>query len=155
MDWQARQLAVMCAVCVATGFLAGYLLRGSAQVATPAPSARAEATAPSPEAMRESAGQLQTHQASQQMPTLDDLKRMADMKAAPLLAKLKSDAKNPQLQNQIGLIYENAHQFKTPPDTSKSRCSTIRRTSECARTTHHVCTTPGMWTERSHNSTSR
>ena len=112
-DWQARQLAVMCALCVATGFLAGYLLRGSAQVATPAPSARAEATAPSPEAMRESAGQLQTHQASQQMPTLDDLKRMADMKAAPLLAKLKSDAKNPQLQNQIGLIYENAHQFKT------------------------------------------
>lgn len=37
---------------------------------------------------------------------------MADMKAAPLLAKLKSDPKNPQLPNQIGLIYENAHQFK-------------------------------------------
>jgi Tfp pilus assembly protein PilF len=46
------------------------------------------------------------------MTTLHDLKRMADKKAAPLLAKLKSDESNPQLANQIGLIYENAHQFK-------------------------------------------
>ena len=112
LGWQARQLAVMCAVCVATGFLAGYLLRGSAPGPVPAPSARAEATAPSPRAMGESASQLQTQQMPHKMPTLDDLKRMADMKAAPLLAKLKSDPKNPRLQNQIGLIYENAHQFK-------------------------------------------
>jgi len=46
------------------------------------------------------------------MPSLDDLKHTADMKAAPLLEKLKSDPKNAQLQNQIGLVYENAHQFK-------------------------------------------
>jgi cytochrome c-type biogenesis protein CcmH/NrfG len=46
------------------------------------------------------------------MPTLDDMKRMADKKAAPLLAKLKSDPKNPHLQNEVGLIYENTHQFK-------------------------------------------
>jgi len=51
-------------------------------------------------------------QTPHQMPTLDDLKRMADKKAAPLLEKLKSDAKDPKLENQIGLIYENAHQFK-------------------------------------------
>ncbi|MGA9967907.1 MAG: tetratricopeptide repeat protein [Terriglobales bacterium] len=45
-------------------------------------------------------------------PTLDDLKRMADKKAAPVLEKLKSDPKNPQLWNQVGLIYKSAHQFK-------------------------------------------
>ena len=46
------------------------------------------------------------------MPTLEQLKRMADGKAAPLLEKLKSDSQNPQLENQIGRVYENAHQFK-------------------------------------------
>jgi cytochrome c-type biogenesis protein CcmH len=46
------------------------------------------------------------------MPSLDDLQRMADKKAEPLLAKLKSDPKNPQLWNQVGLIYKSAHQFK-------------------------------------------
>ena len=40
------------------------------------------------------------------------LQRMADKKAEPLLAKLKSDPKNPQLWNQVGLIYKSAHQFK-------------------------------------------
>jgi tetratricopeptide (TPR) repeat protein len=40
------------------------------------------------------------------------LKRAADVRAAPLLEKLRSEPKNPQLLNQIGLIYENAHQFK-------------------------------------------
>jgi cytochrome c-type biogenesis protein CcmH/NrfG len=45
-------------------------------------------------------------------PSLDDLQRMADKKAAPLLAKLKSDPKNAQLWNQVGLTYKSAHQFK-------------------------------------------
>src|SRR5579863_6574415 len=109
--WQAGQLAVMCALCMAAGFLAGYLLRGSAPVAAPAVSAQAEGTAPSAQTTGEPAGRLQTQETSKPMPTLDDLKRMADMKAAPLLAKSKSDQKNPELLNQIGLIYENAHQF--------------------------------------------
>jgi cytochrome c-type biogenesis protein CcmH len=43
---------------------------------------------------------------------LDDLQHMANKKAAPLLAKLKSDPKNPQLWNQVGLTYKSAHQFK-------------------------------------------
>lgn len=112
LGWQASQLAVMCAVCVATGFLAGYLLRDSAPRPVPARSARAETAEPSPWEMGEAASQLQTQQIPDKTPTLDDLKRMADMKAAPLLAKLKSDPKNPQLRNQIGLIYESAHQFR-------------------------------------------
>ncbi|MGA9544452.1 MAG: tetratricopeptide repeat protein [Candidatus Sulfotelmatobacter sp.] len=62
--------------------------------------------------MGKSAGPMQAQQMPHEMLTLDDMKRMADIKAAPLLAKLKSDPLNPRLQNQIGLIYESAHQFK-------------------------------------------
>ncbi len=110
--WQPRQLAVVCVVCLATGLVAGYLLRGSAPPALQVPAARAVATATPTQAMRDSASQAQALPMPHKMPTLDDMKRMADAKAAPLLAKLKSDPKNPQLQNQIGLIYESAHQFK-------------------------------------------
>ena len=42
--WQPRSLLVMCAVCLALGFLAGYLLRGSAAVYQPVSAATALAT---------------------------------------------------------------------------------------------------------------
>jgi tetratricopeptide (TPR) repeat protein len=109
LAWQPRPLLTMCAVCLATGFLAGYLLRGSASVPVQAPSAAAAA----PSAQTASAGQPQSAQPTpKDIPSLDDLQRMADKKAEPLLAKLKSDPKNPQLWNQVGLIYKSAHQFK-------------------------------------------
>ena len=50
------------------------------------------------------------------MPSLDDMKRMADKKAEPLLAKLKNDPKNADLLNQVGLIYKSTHQFKAAAD---------------------------------------
>jgi len=112
LTWQSRQLVVMCAVCLATGFLAGYLLRGSASSPAHALPSAVE-TSPSSPAMGASMGQLQTaQQMPKEMPSLDELQHMADKKAAPLLAKLKSDPKNPQLWNQAGLIYKSAHQFK-------------------------------------------
>jgi len=112
-SWQPRQLMVMCAVCLATGLLVGYLLRGSAPNPVQPASAVADAIDPSAQAMGQPAGPSQmSQQTPQKMPTLDDMKRMADKKAEPLLAKLKSDANNPQLLNQIGLIYKSAHQFK-------------------------------------------
>lgn len=46
------------------------------------------------------------------MPTLDDMKRMADKRAEPLLAKLKDDPKNSQLLNQLGALYMATHQFQ-------------------------------------------
>jgi tetratricopeptide (TPR) repeat protein len=112
LGWQPIQLAVMCVVCLTTGVVAGYLLRGSAPAPLQAPAAGAVATATPTPAMGEPASQMQTQQMPQKMPTLDDMKRMADTKAAPLLAKLKSDPQNARLQNEIGLIYESAHQFK-------------------------------------------
>jgi cytochrome c-type biogenesis protein CcmH/NrfG len=47
-----------------------------------------------------------------QMPTLDQMKQMADKKAAPLLEKLKSDPNNTDLLIQTANIYLSTHQFK-------------------------------------------
>ncbi|SRR5579872_1612737 len=111
-SWQPKQLAIMCAVCLATGLLVGYLLRGSA--ASPVqPVAASEITNPPAQAMGQPTDQPQMPQGMpKQMPSLDDMKRMADKKAEPLLAKLKTDGKNPGLLNQIGLVYKSTHQFK-------------------------------------------
>ena len=46
------------------------------------------------------------------VPTMEDMKRMADKKAEPLLAKLKTDPNNAMLLNQVGIVYRSAHQFK-------------------------------------------
>lgn len=110
LTWQPRALVVMCAVCLAMGFLAGYLLRGSASA--PAPALSAAATAPTSPPAKSGGQQPMAPSSPKETPTLDDLKRMADKKAEPLLAKLKSDPKNPQLWNQVGLTYKSAHQFK-------------------------------------------
>jgi Tfp pilus assembly protein PilF len=110
-SWQPRQLLVMCAVCLVLGFLAGYFLRGSASAPASPLSALAQPTGPSSHATSEDTGPT-TQQMPKEAPTLDDLKRMADKKAAPVLEKLKSDPKNPHLWNQVGLIYKSAHQFK-------------------------------------------
>jgi tetratricopeptide (TPR) repeat protein len=100
----------MCTVCLAVGILAGYLLRGSA--ATTA-AARPVATQPNIHSTPvANASNQPSSNAAHKMPSLDDMKRMADEKAAPALEKLNADKKNPQLANQVGLIYENAHQFK-------------------------------------------
>ncbi len=109
----SKSLLVMCVISLGLGFLAGYLLRGSATSPVKARAASMEAAAPP----RRDAGEpatasSQPEEMAHKTPSLDDLKRMADKKAAPLLAKLKSDQNNPQLENQVGMIYENAHQFK-------------------------------------------
>lgn len=106
LSWRPRQLLVLSAVCLAAGFLAGYWLRNSApgSVRAPVSSAppMAEYSGPIP-----SGGEM-----PKASPSLDDLKLMADKKAAPLLAQLKSDSKNARLYNQVGLIYKSTHQFK-------------------------------------------
>jgi len=46
------------------------------------------------------------------MPSLDDMKQMADKRAAPLLRMLKSDPNNSAVLIRIGAIYHTMHQFK-------------------------------------------
>jgi len=92
----------MAVLCLLIGVALGYLFRGSASRAVPtatAPTAADPAAAASPG----------THS---QMPSLEDMKRMADKKAEPLLEKLKTDPNNSDLLNQIGMLYKATHQFK-------------------------------------------
>ena len=46
------------------------------------------------------------------MPSLDQMKHMADKQAEPLLAQLKTTPDNAALLIQIGDVYKSAHQFK-------------------------------------------
>jgi cytochrome c-type biogenesis protein CcmH/NrfG len=97
--WQPKQVYGMAGACLALGLIVGYLLRGSEPSA-----ARPVSTASLPQAMAVTS--------SPQMPTLAQMKHMADKKAEPLLLKLKSDPNNPDLLMQVGNIYKSTHQFK-------------------------------------------
>jgi cytochrome c-type biogenesis protein CcmH/NrfG len=108
ITWTATQTYVMATVCLLIGVLVGYLARGSAKPASPLAPNSAEVEQPA------SASPLGLGQHG--MPSLDDMKRMADKKAEPLLAKLKTDPRNAQLLNQIGILYKSAHQFQDAQD---------------------------------------
>jgi len=108
--WRPTQVFVMSAVCLVVGLVLGYLLRGSAPVATSAQTAMTEmarATGGAP-TMPASAGTPDAHP----KPTLDDMKRMADAKAAGLLEKLNTNPKDAATLNQLGILYRATHQFK-------------------------------------------
>jgi cytochrome c-type biogenesis protein CcmH/NrfG len=49
---------------------------------------------------------------AKRMPTLAEMKQMADRQAAPLLEKLRSDPNNSALLVQVGAIYHTSHQFQ-------------------------------------------
>jgi len=97
--WQPSQIYAMAAVCLVVGLAIGYLFRGSQSLAAMQPAANAQSPA-TPAGM------------GGQMPSLDQMKHMADKKAAPLLEKLKSDPTNADLLKQVGNIYQATHQFK-------------------------------------------
>ena len=97
--WSATQVYTLAVVCLVVGLAIGYLFRGS-QGQAPAPKAQPALAAGTP-----STGM-------QQLPSLDQMKHMADVKAQPLLEKLKTDPKNNDLLFQVGNIYKNTHQFK-------------------------------------------
>jgi len=90
----------MAAVCLVIGLALGYLFRGSKSVAV------------QPSQVPQMASGAAPADAQHQMPSLDDMKHMADKKAEPLLARLKMDPRNSVLLNQIATIYKSTHQFK-------------------------------------------
>ena len=100
-SWKSGQVYAMAGVCLAIGLIVGYLFRGSE-------SRRAQ---PSAAASTVSSVDTKSPSSAPQMPSLDDLKHMADKKAEPLLAKLKTDPKNSDLLNQLGTLYKATHQF--------------------------------------------
>lgn len=108
--WRPVQAYLLAAVCLMIGLPVGYLVRGSApeKTSAAAPVANAEAP-PAPAA-------ASTNMPHHPTPTLEDMKRMADKQAEPLLAKLKADPNNAQLLNQVGILYRSTHQFKEAED---------------------------------------
>lgn len=101
-EWQASHAYVLALVCLVVGLAAGYLARGSAS-----PNPSVVAGAPSPE---------KTAAMSGQMPSLEQLKHMADKKAEPLLAKLQAAPDDARLLVEIADTYNSAHQFKQAAD---------------------------------------
>jgi tetratricopeptide (TPR) repeat protein len=104
--WKPAQVYVMAGICLLIGLAVGYFARGSASPAAQVASSDAAV----PPAQAASAA------AQQRMPTLDEMKQMADKQAAPLLAKLKTDPNNADLLNQVGTVYRLTHQFHTAID---------------------------------------
>ena len=124
----ATQVYGMAAVCLVVGLAIGYVLRGSQSPVSPMHRA-ANAGAPSAPggAMggRQMAGKQAQPPASAgapspapgatgggRMPSMEEMKQMADEQAAPLREKLKSDPNNSALLMQAGAIYYAAHQFR-------------------------------------------
>lgn len=108
-SWSQKQVYVMGVICLVVGLTFGYFLRGSDSKIVKAPVVASQASAPD---MPPAANGAQP----QKMPSLDDMKRMADKKAEPLLAQLKNDPKNSKLLVQIGNTYKSAHQFGQAAD---------------------------------------
>ncbi len=101
--WGTKQAYAMAVICLVVGLAIGYLFRGSQSPAAPAPPAANSQASAQPSAAAGGAGQ---------MPTLEQMKEMAEKKAAPLLEKLKGDPNNIDLLIQVGNTYLSTHQFK-------------------------------------------
>jgi cytochrome c-type biogenesis protein CcmH/NrfG len=108
VGWKPTQAYAMAVFCLVLGGALGYLFRGSASRPVQASAATAQ-----PAAARAAAPVTGM---PQQMPSLDDMKRMADKQAEPLLQKLKNDPNNSSLLNQLGTLYKVTHQFQQAED---------------------------------------
>jgi hypothetical protein len=75
-------------------------------------------------------------------PTLDDMKRMGDKKAEPLLAKLKADPNNAETLNQLGILYRATTSSKKRKAITKRHCRSIPRTLTFAPISPRACITP-------------
>jgi cytochrome c-type biogenesis protein CcmH/NrfG len=93
--WTPGQVSLLAAVCLVLGLAGGYFLPAG-KAANPAhpPAVASAANAPHP------------------LPTMEQMKALADAKAAPLLEKLKTTPNDAGLLAQLGAIYNSMHQFK-------------------------------------------
>ena len=101
--WKPAQTYTMAAICLVIGLAIGYFVRGSA---SPAPIVAASANATQQPAQDPHAAMGQ-----RAMPSLADMKRMADKQAEPLLTKLKSNPNDVETLNKTAVTYKATHQF--------------------------------------------
>jgi cytochrome c-type biogenesis protein CcmH/NrfG len=99
--WQVKQVYAMAVISLVVGLAIGYLFRGSQSPVLPP--TQPVAASQSPHAAGGMGGQ---------MPSLEQMKQMADDKAAALLEQLKGDPNNTVLLAKVGDLYQATHQFK-------------------------------------------
>ncbi len=95
-----RPVFLTAGICLLLGLTLGYLSRGfeTQPLAATAPSSGHVSRSP--------------HTPNANVPSLDQMRQVADQQAAPLLEKLKSDPHDSALLVQVGAIYHASHQFK-------------------------------------------
>jgi cytochrome c-type biogenesis protein CcmH/NrfG len=115
-------------LCLAVGLAVGYVAHGPQSETSAAPTTAATAAVPAvtsgslpgvAQATRMPAnpappalvGANPHAMAGGHMPTLEQMKQMADKQAAPLLEELKTDPNNSAVLTQVGAIYHTTHQF--------------------------------------------
>jgi len=124
---RAIRVYAIAATCLFVGLAIGYVLRDPQIAASPVKPvslagqsvATAGATTARPMFNPQALKPLSVGHgtaADGKMPSLQQMKQMADKQAAPLLAKLKSDPKNSLLLSQVAGLYHADHQFKEAVD---------------------------------------
>ena len=100
-SWTDTQAYTLIVICLVAGIAGGWFLRGSQS-----PAIAAAVQNPSLAAGAASA-------AANEQPTAEQMKKMGDAQAAPLLAELKADPNNADLLTRIGNIYYDTQQYPT------------------------------------------
>lgn len=98
-SWHSRSVCILAGLFLVVGLIAGYLLPGG--VANSANTAAA--VAPKTPGVHAPLA-------------VDQMKAIADSKAAPLLEKLKSKPTDATVLGQLGALYSSAHQFPQSTD---------------------------------------
>ena len=107
-QWSSRQALMLVTLCLSAGIVGGWLIRGLQSSSSPLAQPR---SAPST-----SASTSTTPNSANSAPNPARLKEMADAQAAPLLAKLNADPKNPATLADIANLYYDAQQYSVAVD---------------------------------------
>jgi len=106
VNWTSAQAFAVALICLLLGLAGGWFVHKSL-VSTHVTSAVALPTMPAGAPPAAQFGSLAG------MPTPEQLKKMADTQAAPLLENLKADPNNAELLTRIGNIYYDVKQYPT------------------------------------------
>ncbi|MGB8062780.1 MAG: tetratricopeptide repeat protein [Candidatus Sulfotelmatobacter sp.] len=103
-EWTSVQAYTLSVLCLLIGVVVGWLVRGSQAPAVASPATTSQA-APDPRS-----------DGSSQTPTPEQLQHMADVQAAPMIERLKTNPNDINLLAGIGNIYYDAHLFPSAID---------------------------------------
>ena len=104
-QWTSAQAYALAVICLLVGIAAGWFVRGSQSPAIPD---TANAAAPAPT--------MGTPNLSAPAPTPEQMQKMADTQAAPLLEQLKADPANAGLLEKLGDVYYDTQVFPAAID---------------------------------------